>query len=443
MTASVQAPSKFWTNTTFSEILIVLAFIYSLQFVFFPLNTSRIVILYVIVTGILLRKDKVFFSYHKPTFRALSPMFIFLAYLSVSTLVGSARNISILANYLLIVFQIGLGAYLMAMFFFKDNFSFHRLLFIFLLIFSIQGFFILLSFLIPPYREFMYEILPLVGNIKEGTEIAMIRVRGLTQGIGASYSAQMSFGFFIAAYFFAVLNLSKRDRLIIFAGLFFILIGILFAGRTGLVMIPYAVAFYCLLLFTNGKFTLKTILLILSLPVAGVIAYFFIKWVYLLVTGGGIILPGGEDLLSEWEDWAFGNFIDFFSGKTSNLKTLEILKTHLFIPKDDLTLLLGDIDTWGNVRSDIGYVRLLFASGVIGAVLNYLSIICIYVQMMLLSADKNMKLFFIFYLIWLFIIEYKEPFSVHFLFTTITMLMLFVRMRFTDGGRDTTQAENA
>ncbi|WP_132130614.1 hypothetical protein [Anseongella ginsenosidimutans] len=416
-------------DTRVGEVILVLAFVYSLQFSFFPINTARLAILYIAITSILLVRNKVIFFYHEPTFRAIIPFFLCLTYAGLGVVLTGAENIAVFSNYALMLFQIGLGAYLIALFFFPPDFTLDRLLFIFLIIFTIQGILVFLNFAVPPYREFMFKILPISGNIQEDMAVSFFRVRGLMQSTGAGQSAFFSFGFFIAAYFLASLKLSKKDRTVILLSLPWILVGILFTGRTGFVMVPYAVVFYYTLLLAAGTFTTKKLLPLLWVPLIAVAIYFMLKGLYLIFTGGGIILPGGGEVLALWEKWAFGQFIDFFEGSESNIHTLEVLEKHLFIPDKDSVLLFGDPRTWGMIPSDIGYVRMLFAFGVVGLVLNYLGFICMYVQMALLSVRRNQKLFFIFYLIWMFIIEYKEPFLLMYLFTGSAMLMLFVSMR--------------
>lgn len=406
----------------------VLCFVYALEPVFFPLNTTRIIIL-LVITSIILRKEPVRFPYHPGTFMALVPVFLFLIYATLGTLFTSARNTEVFANMFLTIFQIGFGAYLVASFFFNDDFSLDKLLFIFVIIFAIQGLLSLPNLLIPPYKDFMNNIFPLGGNIQTGMIEATYRVRGLMMGIGSAYASHMSLGFLFSAYLLSSRRFDKQDKIIVTCCLPFILIGILFMGRTGLVMIPVALVLYYLLLFVNGTFEARKLLPLIWAPIAAAGIYSLLKWIYLSA--------GGDNyLLGLWETWAFGTFEGIFTSGSDQLQVLDKLKQHFFIPESDFVLVLGNPETWSDSFSDIGYIKYLFAGGIIGASLNYLGHICIYLQLVFLSRNIGKQLLFLFLLLWMLVIEYKEPTLNNYLYVSTVMLMLFVSMRFDTSAED-------
>lgn len=417
-------------KTKVSEICILLLFIFSLKFIFSPLNTTQLVVGFMLCSGVLVWK-KVYFFYSVTAMRHLFPFLILAAYVTLSTLLISGRSIANMSNIFLIVFQVIIGAYLVTFFFFNDQnqLTVERLLFLLLIVFGLQGFFILLNFAIPAYRDFMFKILPMSGNIEAGTTISLFRVRGLTQGTGASVSAFISYGFLIGGYFLAVGGLGNRDRAIIYVCLFFIFIGLLFTGRTGLLMIPLSALLYYMILLVKRKFTWRHLSLIVFAPVIVAIIYLTLKGIYMLVTDGGIILPNGTDLLAKWEGWAFGEFMSYFDGRDSSVHTLSILRSFLFIPVDDRTFLFGDPGTWSVVRSDIGYIRNLFALGVFGASLNYIAFASVYFYMLRTAKVMELKLFLAASLTWQAFIEMKEPLFNNLMFVSFIMLLFFVTMR--------------
>src|SRR5690606_29463788 len=124
----------------------------------------------------------------------------------------------------------------------------NQLLYLLLLILGIQGALIFLNFIFPAYREFMYIVMPVEGNITEDNITSVFRTRGLMQSSGASISAYLAIGLLIGVYFLTSFKLSKVDKRIVVSCLICQLIGIVFTGRTGFVMIPIAfLAYYTLL----------------------------------------------------------------------------------------------------------------------------------------------------------------------------------------------------
>src|SRR5690606_12445582 len=150
---------------------------------------------------------------------------------------------------ILLLFQIAGGAYILSAFFIKEDLN--HLLYSLLLIFGIQGILIFINFIFPAYRELMFVLMPVEGNITEDNFTAVFRTRGLMQSSGASVSAYLATGLLMGAYFLASFKLSKIDRRIVISCLICIVIGIVFTGRTGFIMIPVALLAYYTLLVIN------------------------------------------------------------------------------------------------------------------------------------------------------------------------------------------------
>lgn len=427
--------NSFWKQLRFKDVFVILLLVFALQFVKIPFNTSQILILYLIIFKIILSPKRLVFPYSKDTFKSLIPFFLFAVYIAFTTLLRGGEMLGNLANIILLIYQYALGAYLVVMIVFREDFHLDKLLYTVLVLFAIQGFFILLNFLIPSYRDFLFTILPMSGNIKAGTTQANYRVRGLTQSTGDGISAFLSFGFLIAAYFFASGKLGSKDQKVVAICVFFLLIGILFTGRTGLVLLPVAAVLYYAILIRKQQFRWHKLLYLIAIPLAGVALYFLMKQVYFLTAGGADVLVKRQALFLAWEDWAFGQFVDFFTGNSQHLHTVKILNQMWFIPDKDGVLLFGDTNTWSVVRSDIGYIRILFSAGVIGGLLFYFGFVSIYINILRKLKDHGQRLLILCFLACQFLFEYKGAFFMHPYFFTFLALIFFVVMKQTDNDK--------
>ncbi|HUH18945.1 hypothetical protein [Albibacterium sp.] len=413
--------TTFWKRTKLGHVFLLLFFIFSVKFLFFPLNSSRFVIAGCFAALLILRRNELVFYFNKSAFKAFFILVLYALYTTTITLLNGSDNMANLFNIILILIQIAGGAYILSVFFIKENLN--QLLYLLLLIFGIQGILIFINFIFPAYREFMFVIMPLEGNITEDNFTSIFRTRGLMQSSGASVSAYLATGLLMGAYFLTSFKLSRLDRRIIIFCLIWIIVGIVFTGRTGFIMIPVALFAYYTLLIINDKFNWKSLLLLVYLPIGSVLFYFLIKETYLLLQ------PDGEIIIRAWEKWAFDQFLDNFNGTSGRSNTLAILQSYIFLPDDDNHLLFGDPTSWGVIRTDVGYIRMIYAVGVIGALLFYTGMMRLYFHVMSHGKTLSIQVLCGFLLLWQLIIEYKEPMFSHFYFTSTIALMVFFNMR--------------
>lgn len=412
--------SSFWSDIKIRDMFILLLFIFSVQFSFFPLNTARLVILFFLVSLCIFRKDPLVFPYKKATFGAFLLLLLYAVYAALITVYSGGGNVAVLLNIILILFQIALGSYILVAFFVHKNLD--QFFFMLMIIFAFQGVLIFINFIFPAYRELLFQLIPPSGNITEDNFTSAFRTRGFMQSSGATVSSYLSVGFLFAVYFLTSFDLSKTDRRIALFSIPLILIGIVFTGRTGFVMVPIAFLAYYILLLVNGKLSLVSLLPIALIPLSAVVMYIVGKSLFL------VFFPEGDELISLWEDWAFDQFLANFDSSSDKTSTLETLQSYLFIPEDDAHLIFGDPLSWGVIRTDLGYIRMLYATGIIGCVLFYGGFTQIFVRILQQSVNFSQQLLVVFILVWIFIVEYKEPMFSHFYFATTTMLMLFFSM---------------
>lgn len=413
--------TSFWKNLKCNHILIILFFIFSVKFSFLPINTGRIVLLYCLTFIILSRQPEgLLFHYDRRAIKAFLLLMIYGLYTTVITLLSGGENLANFLNIILIVLQIAITAYIIASFFIKIDVN--QFLFTLLIVFCIQGILIFLNFLFPPYRELMYKLMPLSGNITEDNFTSVFRTRGIMQSSGASVSSFLALGFLLGGYFLTSFNLSRIDRRIVFICLPFVLIGILFTGRTGFIMVPIALIAYYILLFINHKFKVKSLLFLIYLPIGCVFIYILFKEVFILIS------PAGADIIRIWENWAFDSFLSNFNNTSGKKSTLDQLQSFIFIPESDMHLLFGDPSSWGVIRTDLGYIRMIYSVGVLGSLLFYGGFIQLFMYILRTIGSSSLRVLCVFIFLWLFLIEYKEPMFLDSYYVSLIMLILFYAM---------------
>jgi len=413
--------SNFWETTKFRDVWAILFFIFSIKFIFLPVDTTRLVLLVCLVVLLVFRRESIQFPYNKKTFRSFLLLLLYGVYTAIITIYSGGSNISNLANIILVIFQIGLGAYILAAYFIKIDLD--QLFFLLLIIFGIQGFLIFLNFIIPPYRELMFILMPPGGNIDQDNFTSAFRTRGLMQSSGATVSSFISIGLLIGAYFLTSFNLSKKDKRVVLFCLPLILVGIVFTGRTGFIMVPLAFFLYYVLLLINKKFTLKSLLPILLFPLGSVGIYLLLRVLYLA------FFPDGAPLIDLWERWAFESFLENFKSNSGKTSTLDKLQSYFFVPESDSHFLFGDPTSWGVIRTDLGYIRMLFAVGIIGSILFYGGFLQLFTHLVRHGRSITQQALVLAILIWILIVEYKEPMFLHNYFNTTIMLMVFFNMK--------------
>lgn len=417
----LQQTSNFWENTRFRDVWVILFFIFSIKFIFLPVDTTRLVLLVCFIMLVVFRREVIHFPFNKKTFRSFLLLLLYGVYTAIITVYSGGSNISNLANIILIFFQIAFGSYILAAYFIKIDLD--QLFFLLLVIFGIQGFLIFLNFIIPPYRELMFTLMPPGGNIDQENFTSAFRTRGLMQSSGATVSSFISIGLLMGAYFLTSFNLSKTDRRVVLLCLPLILVGIVFTGRTGFIMVPLAFFFYYVLLYINRKLTLKSLLPLLLFPLGSVAVYLLIRFSYLA------IFPDGAPLIELWERWAFESFLENFNADSEKTSTLDKLASWFFVPESDRHFLFGDPTTWGVIRTDLGYIRMLFAVGIIGSLLFYGGFIQLFAHLVRYARSFTQQCLLLAILLWILIVEYKEPMFLHNYFNTTIMLMVFFNMK--------------
>jgi hypothetical protein len=234
----------------------------------------------------------------------------------------------------------------------------HTFLAILIDIICINAVLSLISIVSPQFRDILYSIVD-VNELMFTYRISM-RLSGVVY---------TGFGFLSTVYAFAILicfvlyghETKSLGKFVLFAKILLLLADMFFVGRTGLIVL--AIGILCLLAFPERRQDRRAYLrLSFSLPLAVCIIFFIVSRMI--------------DLIKYQEEitWMFDIFIRMLSGDgaTTNSTIGVLLSEHLKIPESMLQLLFGDgVYNVGAVRSDIGYIQILFGGGILGIIIVF------------------------------------------------------------------------
>lgn len=198
--------------------------------------------------------------------------------------------------------------------------------------------------------------------------------------------------------------------------LFYILFAIIivttsFIGRTGVLILLATLLFY-IISSGNRKLIRDTIFICIFTPIV----------IYAIVS---IMSQLDDRLYNYFSEWMTAPFSD-----AERQKTID--KINRRIPEFSSEFILGTSVIVGRtpggavVSSDSGYVMNYIALGVIGSLMFYVAMLNFYIMAHIKSNKRRNYLFFVLLIIISFIIEYKEPFMLKYIFPfTIITLGLF------------------
>ena len=179
-----------------------------------------------------------------------------------------------------------------------------------------------------------------------------------------------------------------------------------------MLILPLVVIYFFIIMFLRVRIPKNITYFILAAPVIILVSFLVFKFLYSNYFGG-ITTAGGEDILSRVIRWYVEEF--FSEGKVQS-RTLSLLSTnHLIFPENSIVLLFGDPTTWNlnRISSDIGFIRMWHGIGFLGILIYYFFIVTLFTHMILLAKDSYAKVMVTILLIFLLIIEFKEPFMLN------------------------------
>jgi hypothetical protein len=263
------------------------------------------------------------------------------------------------------------------------------------LVIGIHSLIMLAMFLSDPFRDFIYGI----SAVSEKTEhIGNFRIAGFSGGGGALLSIFQAQGLILSIILFQEKYLSKT--LIILIDIL-ILVSIFLSGRTGLFIIMMLAPIIMSILFS-----LRGILNFLLSP------NLLITILVIFLATGVIIISISENKLNLFIESNVTRMFSTFSSQTDR-NTFAILFSSIYVPEMSLINWIFGTSTTGRIpgfyyATDIGYLRLLYSSGIIGSILLYsIPLFMLIYSFIKRNYNSYFKISFIFSLIF-FITHFKE-----------------------------------
>ena len=342
------------------------------------------------------------------------------------TVMSGVDDVNIVTNAALLLLQVLPVAILMGYLYASRDLSFRDLVVILQAIIVLQALFIVLTFVSWNFRIFTLEALHEGGQQVE--ELHPFRVRGLTHSTGAKLSAFQAVGILFSVY----LLLGARSMTVIVyltGSIALLLASILLTGRTGFLMLPIVAVFATVYVLLRRRIPRSVIGASILLPFGVLAGFFLLRQVFL----SGADAAVSAEVFGRLTHWVMREFLRYTdSGAMESSTVAVLLQKHWFLPDSDLTVMFGNPATWqlARVHSDVGPVRLIFGTGLVGTALLYSSYVVMWASTLRNIEGFAERLMLITLFLWLVIIELKEPMLLDLRFASLTAwVMMFCVFR--------------
>ncbi len=390
-------------------------FLYGVNFTFLPLFTSQLIAFGILAGFVILffEKKDLYLQIDESIHVVFSLWVLLFFWVLILSVTNVFQDVGLLVNVFLLFFQVFIGSLFFALWFYKKKFSFRAVMRFIQVLIVIQGVFIIIYFFSMDFKLFTLKFIPEGGNLPA---LHPYRSRGLTHGAGATLAAFQGTGMLITAYLIVKAQSWKWTLFDVFS-LGILAASVMLTGRTGFIVLPFIIGYALIYTVYKSRISRKLLTSVLLIPA--------------IIFGGFLMMEtyytqlfGGSDVFNALTRWAFGEFADLFTSGES--RTVNVLfDDHLFFPDEPLLLLIGDPTTFSLYRipSDIGLVRRLFGTGLIGVALIYMLVGFICYYSFKKATELPEKLFILVFAIWMFILEMKEPFVTDFRFASLYMII--------------------
>lgn len=392
----------------FFDVVVIFLFFYGLIFSALPIPTSKFVWAYLFIRVVNKKLIKEILQNKMLKYCFAVWVIISIHYLFMMILRGNYYPVFLRSMFW--YFSEGIfGAYLLYRYL-ADRYEFRKMLSLAFLVVFIQSLFIILTFISVPLRELINTIL----LITDERGFSSYRMKGLSNFGGASLSYLQMIGVVYGGILLLVEDNRKFNRSFIMVCIFLMLISQIFVARTGLV--ASIVIMGCVFLQqAKNRNSVLTLIRQFSLTILAIIV---------LLPLFIIVIP--DDLMNTFNDRIVYRNVEaienYESSGTFTTSSTENLKSMYFLPDSEWGIIFGEA-LWDEnvgsreyagrlVDSDVGYVRVIFAVGLIVAVVMY-SIYLKYIRDLLQSDYSKYLKLVLWTLLGIFILgELKEPFLV-------------------------------
>lgn len=332
----------------FLMIIVFFLFVFGIQLNLLPINTSKMVFLYLILYFILKNK------------RVIVPkeLVLMISWLLILMLLSFIRTFTSLITYdyavpyayFIFIFEAVIGSYLLVILIDSLDYSFEKFIEIFIYICFIQSLIIILMFINPVIRDFLFSIVKNV-NIGLFERMGGFRAFGLAGSVTYDLSVFLSIGIMLISY--KIIN-STNYKLIYLFFYLTIFMAIILSARSGFIGVALS-ALYILVNIKYWKDIRKIAFITIKIILMIIIVLFLIM--------NFLSYETLEIIFLKLAPWAFEMFINLStSGKIGTASTKRLME--MYFPLSEKTLLIGD-GYWRSIaetdryymHTDAGYMR--------------------------------------------------------------------------------------
>jgi len=344
-------------------ISLTFLFVFGFSITFLPINSSKIVLLFLVSMFILQVA-----SNKQPSLKINRVVVYMASFLSIMfaisllyVLAHQTMDFSIPYAYFIFLVEALLGSYLLYSLFLK-NYSFEEILHILIVVSLLQALIIIGMFTLEPFRDFIFAIAGSKDDLME--RYGGFRGFGLAGSVTYDLAVFLSIGMIFITY---LVSQSPKNRIFYLVSWVVIFVAVLMTGRTGWIGAFLSI----LILFINikNKNSLKSLIyivfsiILVVLSILNILYYYFPE-VY-------------ETLFVSVVPYAFEMFINLYETGSMSTRSSNHLQT-MYFDVAEKTYLLGD-GYWANpngfgyyMGTDAGYMRHMLFYGIFPSLFLYM-----------------------------------------------------------------------
>lgn len=224
-------------------------------------------------------------------------------------------------------------------------------------------------------RLYIYDLIDVFSIANRNAPIILgLRITGVTYGLSSTSVLQMT-GLILLPLYLVINGNSFSKRLFAYMASIAIFVSIILAGNAGVLIGLFLVPISIIIVFKTHKY--KFVKKDLSIILLGLIVVIYFTY---------------DNFLSKYNLSKLDEVFDFLI-TFGDTDTTEKLSNSINIPNNILVFFFGTGSllrgNFGDVPSDIGYIRFLFSSGIVFSFINYLPIIFMVVHTLKNKTLKN------------------------------------------------------
>lgn len=344
-------------------IILLFFYVYGVSFSFLPINTSKIVFLYLLIlySFYFFGKKQYKLVVNKDIFYISLFLIILMIFSALSTALHSTGDFSIFYAYFIMFTETLIGAILFYKLYLKA-YSFKGILDLFIWISLLQALIIIMMLVFEPFRE-------LINSVTNKDITDLVERYGGFRGFGLAGSVTYDLAVFLSIsmmFITYLISQGKDKRFFYILSWIIIFIAVLMTGRSGWIgaILSLGILFYS---FVN-KNALKSILILV------IMIFIFVFLIIIILRN--YYPETYEILILHIIPYAFEMFINLYDSGSMSTHSTEIL-SHMYFPVDIETFLFGDgyyknPNGYGYyMGTDAGYMRQILFYGIFPSMILY------------------------------------------------------------------------